>query len=253
MTPQPISNESVSSRNSMGEVILRHCKRRGLFEVEERDSKGLVWVREVTAKGQHGRGRVAVLPEYANDWRFDGEAPAQTLTGETLPYEAFYHELVDGLHPVLPVNLTLSDSGICLAGRVMGEAASRLTMEAVRFRVGEEEADLCHLLTVHSWTPDTVSRVTFFNSRTGQLERATAPPRLVVADGDAAFLKATTSSEFRESDVVGVVHRVAERERLEALGLRLSELTQWYGPDGERVDACPPPPRAVAVTVLSRR
>jgi len=85
-------------------------------------------------------------------------------------------------------------------------------LAALRFESHGHIADLGQLLTVHRWSPDTVSRVTFFNSRTSQLDRSAGATDLVVADGDLAFLKVLEAPEFRHSDVVGVIHRAVERD-----------------------------------------
>jgi hypothetical protein len=113
-------------------------------------------------------------------------------------------------------------------------------------------ADLAELLTIHSWSPDTVSRVTFFNSRTGTLDRQARFIGLVVADGDSSFLKAIDAPEFAKSDIVGVIHRVVERERLELIGTKLADLSQWYEPHGEMIDRLSLP-SGITASVLQQR
>jgi hypothetical protein len=71
-----------------------------------------------------------------------------------------------------------------------------------------------------------------------------------VADGDAAFLKVLDSSEFSSSDVVGVIHRAVARESLEAIGFKLSSLTQWYEPED---DQGIPPPVGITVSTMRQR
>jgi hypothetical protein len=130
---------------------------------------------------------------------------------------------------------------------------SRSAFSALRLECEGQVVDLATLLTVHRWSPDTVSRVTFFNSRTRQLDRNTGFTSLVVADGDSAFLRAIDAPEFKQSDVVGVIHRAVERDRLESIGTKLGDLSQWYAPDAEMLDRISPTPPGITVSVLQRR
>jgi hypothetical protein len=148
------------------------------------------------------------------------------VRGAGLPYRRFYEDLIEGAAAPLEPNLARSDSAICLASRVAGESVSRAAFSAIRFECQNSMANLAGLLTVHRWSPETVSRVTFFNSRTQQLDRDAGFTSLVVADGDTAFLRAVDAPEFRQSDIVGVVHRAVERDRLESIGTKLASLSQ---------------------------
>jgi hypothetical protein len=161
--------------------------------------------------------------------------------------------VIEGAAAPVEPNFARSDSAICLAGRVTGESVSRAAFSALRFECENSIADLADLLTVHSWSPKTVSRVTFFNSRTRQLDRDTGFTNLVVADGDIAFLRALGAPQFKQSDIVGVVHRAVDRDRLEAIGAKLADLSQWYVADAETVDRISPPPPGITVSVLQRR
>ena len=77
---------------------------------------------------------------------------------------------------------------------------------------------------------------------------------MVVADGDTAFLRAIEAPEFRDSDVVGVIHRTVERDRLESIGTKLAELSQqWYAPDAETLEHISPTPTGITVSALKRR
>jgi hypothetical protein len=130
---------------------------------------------------------------------------------------------------------------------------ARAVNSVVRFACGESEADLSELLTVHSWSPGTVSRVTFFNSRTQHLDRSVGFTSLVVADGDTAFLRALDAPEFARSDIIGVIHRTIERDRLEAIGTKLADLAQWYVADAEAFNRVSTPPAGITISVLQRR
>lgn len=240
------------------ETYMRHNSIKGRFRLDGKDPRG-VWARReqggtADRSAQSGPPRVVILPSNANQWRFEREAPAETIQGAGLPYGRFYEELIEGAAAPLQPNLTRSDSGVCLAGRVAGGSVSRSAFRAIRFECEDRVADLAGLLTVHSWSPETVSRVTFFNSRTGQIDRNTGFTSLVVADGDTAFLRAIDAPEFRESDVVGVIHRTVERDRLESIGTKLSDLSQqWYAPDAETLGRISPTPTGITVSALKRR
>jgi hypothetical protein len=241
-----------------GETRLHHQSIKGRFRLDGKDQRGFVWARQ-EQKGmtdrstQSGPPRIAIHAGNASEWRLEREAPAETVHGAGLPYRRFYEELIEGAAAPLESNLARSDSAICLAGRVGGESVSRAALSAVRFECHDCAADLAELLTVHRWSPETVSRVTFFNSRTRQLDRNTGFTSLVVADGDSAFLKAIDAPEFKQSDVVGVIHRAVERDRLESIGTKLANLSQWYAAGAEMLDCISPPPPGITVSVLQRR
>jgi hypothetical protein len=186
------------------------------------------------------------------DWQIAGEPHLNLGTdGEPLPrthYDAFCTE-----SSLVSDNLKQSYSGLCLAGRVAGESATKAIYKSIRFRLREVEADLATLLTIHGWQSDSgISRVSYFNPRTSRFDRHHCSPSLVIADGDESFLRVLEHPELQRSDVVGVVHRTVERARLEAIGNRLAELRQWYDVDpSQNVD--PLPPGGISVSVLRRR
>jgi hypothetical protein len=241
-----------------GQTVLRHENIRGRFLVRGRDSRGIIWVeREIPsgagASNQNGPPRIAILPGSAKAWSFDGEPPVEVVEGDEAPYGPFYDALVEGTFAVIGTNLRRSDSGICLAGRTTGETVSRSITAAIRFEIGDRAADLSQLLTIHSWSPATISRITFLNTRTDHLDRRADAPRVVVADGDSAFLKVIDAPEFRYSDVVGVIHRAVERDRLEAIGDKLAALGQWYIQDTGFLERIQPVPAQITALRLRRR
>jgi hypothetical protein len=240
------------------QTVLRHEKDRGRFLLRGRDSTGKVWVQhEMSSRAggpeRDGPLRKAIIPELANAWWFEGEAPVQVLEGAELPYGPLYDALIEDAAAIIPANLRRSDSGVCLAGRSAGEIVSRAITAAVRFQIGDRVADLSQLLTVHNWSPGTVSRTAFFNSRTGERDRQVSPPRLVVADGDAAFLKAVDAQDFKNSNVVGVIHRAVERDRLDAIGDKIAALGQWYEHDAALLEQLQSAPRRITMLGLRRR
>ena len=239
------------------ETCLRHQTFKGHFRLDGKDEQGFVWARQERRAGagrfaRNGPVSVAIHTGNANEWRLEGEAPAEMVRGSGPPHRRFYEELIEGAALPLEPNLACSDSAICFAGRSAGESASKSALSTIRLECHDQVAALAELLTVHRWSPDTVSRVTLFNSRTRQLDRSAGLTSLVVVDGDSAFLTAIEAHEFRQSDVVGVIHRTVERDRLESIGTKLADLSQWYVPDGKTLDPIPPL-RGITVSVLQRR
>lgn len=200
------------------------------------------------------RGNITEWPSPTRlvDWHIDGEPPVELpqIEGE-LP-AGRYQALIEGA-PITGENLRRTYSGLCLAGRSGGENASLDVCQTVRFRSGSAEFGLASALTIHGWSECQVSRAAFFNVRTERLDRSVGQVRFVVADGDASFLNVIDRAEFRNGDVVGVIHRIMERDRLEAVGNKLSALRQWYVPDEEMLCGLPAVPRGTSVSILRRR
>ena len=238
-----------------GDTIVRHLATRKRYRLLRPRGDETVWAEQEIPAGRtgwdrNGPPRVRILPENSDGWYLDGEAPVQTPAGNEVPYGALYSAVLPDTPEVMPPNLRRSDSVICLAGRAAGETASQAAVTAARFRLNDQKVDLSRLLTIHSWSPGTVSRAVFFNPRTGHCDRNAARSRLVVADGDATLLKVI--DKFSDSDVVGVVHRSVERDRADAMGVKIAGLRQWYSSDTQFAERLGPQPRGIAVLALRR-
>jgi len=161
---------------------------------------------------------------------FEGEPFVEVITGYQLPYGSIYRELIANGGEILEPNLRQSYSGVCLAGRIMGENMSRDIMAGIKFKSDDGmQAGLDQLLSVHNWSREKISRVSFFNSRTKKRDRETAPPWLVVADGDQSFFSVLDyTTLFSQSDIIATIDRTVERGRLEAIVQKISDLNQWY-------------------------
>jgi hypothetical protein len=194
-----------------------------------------------------------VNPKGALEWQIDGQAWPELASGSAaLPREA-YNSLIPTAK-IVGENLRRSFSSLCLAGRAIGEAATREMYSSIRFRIGESEHTLTQLLTVNGWNTDKrASRITYFNARTEKTDRGSYPPGLVVADGDLSFLKVLSYPLFQRSDVVGVVHRAIERDNLEAVGNRLTGLHQWYEEDTDLARQLQNVPMGISVAFLKKR
>jgi hypothetical protein len=229
-------------------ITLRHSKWKGEFAFDGLDRDGVPWVRQLRSRSNF---RVNIPRSSALNWRIDGEPPVVLVPGQQVPNAQLYSGLVARGGEIRSSNLSESYSQVCLAGRGTGEVPTRGSMEAIRFREDGVEADLSQLLTVQSWMPGTISRVMFYNSRTEAFDRQSGKPQVVIADGDTSFLKVVDGTDFQDSDVVGVVHRTMERDRLEAIGTKLENLRQWY--DHSAIEGLPQTPRGISISVLKRR
>lgn len=190
--------------------------------------------------------------QYLTDWHIEGEPPAQWAKPEGQLEDNLYRQLVPNALFHLE-NLRKTYSGLCLAGRTGGGNATREVCASVRIRDGSVEQKLDELLTIKGWSSGNVSRIAFFNNRTAEFDRIVAPPNLVVADGDASFLNVLDHAEFRTGDVIGVIHRIIERDRLEAVGNKLASLRLWYVPDEDMLSELPAVPKGTSISILRRR
>jgi hypothetical protein len=190
--------------------------------------------------------------QFVTDWYLDGHPLPQleTVDGQ-LPSDPYQQIIEEG--QILPENLRKTYSGLCLASRAAGESATREMFASIRFRESTAEFRLGDLLTVHGWSTASISRVSFFNVRTGTVDRTSGSPALVVADGDPSFLKVAGRPEFQQSDILGVISRTLERDALEAVGNKMQALRQWYAQDNEALARMTPSPLGISVTMLKRR
>lgn len=192
-------------------------------------------------------------PRFSIDWQIDGEPLPQSINDMGgLPPQVF--SVIVEAAQIIPDNLRRSYSGICFAGRAAGKSATRDTCASIRFRVGANEYSLPELLTVRGWHQEhKVSRLIFFNARTQEIDRVTYAPTLVVADGDASFLRLLDRSEFQRCDVIGIVQRTVERDSLESVGNRMLGLRQWYDEDDEQMEQLATIPQGISIAILRRR
>ncbi len=197
--------------------------------------------------------RRLITPATAMHWRFHDEPQLHLQHGAQVPYHELYNRLLPNAAAICPENLSRSDSAICLATRLRGEAATRAAASGIRLSADRLEAGLDELLTIRHWAAERISRVVLFNTRKREFDRHTRSPQLVVADGDEAFLRALNQTEMQPADVIGVVPRTLERDRLEDLGHRLTHLEQWYRRDDPLSAGIGELPTGIAAALLTRR
>jgi hypothetical protein len=229
-------------------IYLRFANKRDRFKFVGFDEHGNPIVKNMTVPWPQRR---TITRSGAMSWRVSGEAPVALLNGQQLLHSQIYSQLVRNGAEIKPSNLSQSHSQICLAGRGVGEARTRDCITNIHFESEGCEADLSQLLTVQGWMPGAVSRVMFYNARTREFDRQQVKPQVVIADGDTSFLTVIDGKEFEHSDVIGVIHRTMERDKLEAIGTKLENLRQWY--DHWVLDGLPQAPRGIGFSVLKRR
>lgn len=217
----------------------------GKTDFEQRQIK---WVQR---DGHRNHVLVTPTPHHAKYYHIDGEPPCQwNDVGGELPRSP-YQSLFDGV-TIIPENLRRSYSGLCFAGRITGESASKGVCEQIRLTDGNCTYSLKQLLAIHDWSNSQVSRMAYFNARTQKLDRNATTPTLVVADGDVAFLRACDHPEFQSCDVIGVVHRTMEYDRLEAVGIKMLP-SLWFASDTDTLYELPSSPKGISIAVLKGR
>lgn len=238
------------ARTPHADIVLRHTRFPGTYALDSVDSSENLWVKKLNSKSPMRRG---VPRSKASEWRIVGEAPVVILNGRQVTNSQFYSHLVATGNEIKLSNLSESYSNVCLAGRAGGEIPTKDRIADIKFRENGLETDLSQLLTIQRWMPGTISRVIFYNSRTEEFDRLVGTPQVVIADGDTAFLKVLGRTDFENSDIVGVIHRTMEREKLEALSSKLISLGQWYETRTQLLDSFPSRPSGIAVTILEKR
>jgi len=259
----------------------RNCQMRCIPEVAgcgyTTEATGLIRHRPAGTKSRKGRKKffrisertidenrlVLTSPEQGNltwwpdlnsayDFQVDGEPfPENRLIDGVLSADPYKQLMGDA--PIVPENLRRPFSGLCMAGRTMGDAATRHICADIRFGISDRNLGLDELLTIRGWTrSNPIYRVAFFNSRTEEFDRYVQSPDLVVADGDSAFISATSHKAFQRTSVIGVIHRTLERDRLESVGNKIQSLRQWYMDDNEIMDLIREPPLGIRITALRK-
>ncbi|MCF8144160.1 MAG: hypothetical protein K9N21_09595 [Deltaproteobacteria bacterium] len=190
---------------------------------------------------------------YSLDWQIEGEPPPQLDEQEGVLKREIYTNIIESAQ-LIPDNLRQSFSGLCLAGRVGGKIPTYRSIDSIRFRINSVEYPLPTLLTIKGWSHlGSISRMSFFNSKTESLDRKAHVTSTVVVDGDKSFVKVLGLPSFQRSDVIGIFSRVLERNDLESVGHRIQGLYQWYEDDQNANHRFSPVPRGISVRILRRK
>jgi hypothetical protein len=229
------------------------CKFRysGTIKYNDCDIDMIVQIKNIRSYTSPGPQRINFNPR---DVCFQGEPFLEVTDGNELPNSSIYRELVSEGGDILETNLRKTHSGVCLAGRNLGEKATCDIMSNIQFRFGDTSAGLDQLLSVHKWiSGEKISRLSFFNSRTRNIDRKVVPSSLVIADGDGAFFTVLGDDLFKQSDIIAIIDRTLERDRLERISDKMASQSQWY----VRVETIPEDfpliPAGISIAIWSRR
>jgi hypothetical protein len=229
-------------------IVLRRVNNRKRFCFAPADPDGTLWAHIMTDP----TARYKIVEEFAHDWHLDGEPPIEVNRGAPMINNFVLQKLFENSNAVRNENLSRTDSSTCLAGRSSGESRTAEVLSTVRFRCEDEVVALGSLLTVHGWHEGRVSRVTYYNPRTRQLDRVSRLPLVVSADGAAALSRVHAEDQFSSSDLIGVIPRTTDQDQLEEVAQQLGSLSQWYTPEDLAVSSDDAVPAGVALVVLRK-
>ena len=172
-------------------------------------------------------------PEGTHKYYIDGGAPL-SLGSSTNQYDS------DSLKEIfsdtfINDNFKTSYSALCYAGVASGETATQSDLAKFIFKTLKHKS-LSQLLPIYGWDNGNteLSRVIYYNSRgQGTFTQPANSPNLVIADGtDALNSVLSQHKKLGGADVIAVVSRIIERDKMEEFSDRLDSLSQWY----EKVD-----------------
>lgn len=127
-------------------------------------------------------------------------------------------------------NLTVAYSSLCLAGGAAGQTALQGELASFYFDAKERKT-LSSLLPINGWDDGAteLSRLVYFNTRgRGAFGQPINNPNLVIADGMDAFASVLSEKKLKGADVIALVSRVHERDKMEEFGALVEGQSQWY-------------------------
>ena len=192
------------------------------------------------------------LTEYPNrkeaeTWHIEHESPLHTLNSDGNLDGSIYREFLD-VGSFKKENLMSSYSGTCLACDSSGAAKTKGKCDSLEFEIRDSIVSLSELLTVKSWSKTSISRLSSYNVRTKTFDRSSIYPDMLICDGDRAFLSTSDLPEFQRSDIVGVIDRTADRDRLELVGDK-----QWFIEDDFFTNEISELPLGINIAILVQR
>jgi hypothetical protein len=236
--------------NSADTIVRRVNKpgRKNRWRFSHQEITGTLWVSCINDP----EIRSPIIERRAFDWHIEGEPPVQVLEASPMVMSSVIPFLAKESNAILTENLARTDSAICYAGRGGGERQTRETLSAVQLKHDDDSASLASLLTIDGWHAGRVSRISYYNSRTGVLDREAAPTKVVCIDGPSALQKVVADLRFSAADIVAVVPRTADSNKLEAASQYLASLSQWYTPETSASLSMESAPLGVALIVLKK-
>ena len=75
---------------------------------------------------------------------------------------------------------------------------------------------------------------------------------MVIVDGVGSFNKIIDKKEFKESDIIALVSRTEEPNKILEMTTKLNGMDQWYEPDLDCLLKIQPPPPGIGLTLRRR-
>jgi hypothetical protein len=104
--------------------------------------------------------------------------------------------------------------------------------ELAAFRFGSVgRKSLASLLPINGWDNGAteLGRLVYFNTRgRGAFGQPINNPNLVIADGMDAFASVLSEKKLKSADVIALVSRIHERDKMEEFGALVEAQSQWY-------------------------
>jgi len=148
------------------------------------------------------------------------------------------------------INLKRSYSSACLVGRRAGDRATRKFLETTGFILNKQYFPLSSMLTISGWGgEDSVSRLRYFSTRgKAEFDRAGPAPEIAVVDGAAELTEILGERDrFERTQLIAVVPRDSQADKLEALAFALGELDRHYSVEPYLGPVTPPPAGVSAI------
>jgi 6,7-dimethyl-8-ribityllumazine synthase len=117
-----------------------------------------------------------------------------------------------------------------LAGGAAGQTAMQGELATFQFGTHDRKS-LASLLPINGWDDGAteLSRLVYFNTRgKGAFGQPINTPNLVIADGMDAFASVLSEKKLKSADVIALVCRIHERDKMEEFGALLEAQSQWY-------------------------
>jgi hypothetical protein len=95
----------------------------------------------------------------------------------------------------------------------------------------QERKPLSALLPINGWDDGStdLSRLVYFNTRGKRsFSQALNNPNLVIADGMDALGSVLSEKKLKGADVIAIISRVHERDKMEEFGAIIEGQSQWY-------------------------
>ena len=192
-------------------------------------------------------------PKNSFEWQIRGLSPVSSNSAYKPIIKDVYQSILTG-EAILDDNLTRTYSGLCFAGRQRGEKPTYeyYSKYSLALSGNKNIYSLSELLTIDKWSDtNRISRISFSNKGSEDIDRYEYEPSLTIADSDTTFLRVIDWTGMT-GDVIGIYNRMISRENLELIGNKLSEKKAYYLEDYDLLNNMPNLPRGMYITILRK-